>query len=397
MVNKSNNISMIGIVPEELQSVLMQELMALGATNVTPGFRAVHFDCDETVFYRVHLCVRTASRFLRVIKEFSAAKKEIIFDQSRRVRWPDIFDVTHSFVIESFGDSGTESITSGQVNDKVREGIVHAFNALIKKEPKATKFEPRVTIVAFLRKGRVTLSVDTSGKSLHKRGYREEGHPAPLKETLAAGILKLLKYDGSVPLWDPMCGSGTLVIEAAQIAMNKAPLIHRAKGDFGFEWLKYFDNSIWRKVQDETRAAQKDKPPAPIHASDIESEHVALARRCSLSARVEKFIDFKVGDFRELKPTEPSGLVVANLPYGARLNDPAEIAKLYKEIGDALKKNFSGWCAALLMPDDIPSGSVGLKATKTLKLTNGGLKVKLLIIDLYAGSKRQFEKVEIKA
>lgn len=389
MVTKSNNFSMIATVPEELQGVLMQELKECGAINIAPGYRAVMFECDEPTFYRVHLCVRTASRFLRVIKEFSAAKKEIIFDQARRVRWPDIFDVTHSFVIESVGDSGTDTITVGQVNDKVREGVIQSFTALVKKEPKATKFDPRVTIVAFLRKGRITLSIDTSGKTLHKRGYREEGHPAPLKETLAAGILKLLKYDGSVPLWDPMCGSGTLAIEGAQIALNKAALIHRAKGDFGFEWLKFFDNSVWRKIQDEARAAQRDKLPAPIHASDIEKDHVALARRCALSARVEKFIDFSVADFMTLKPTEPSGLLVANLPYGARLNDPAEIAKLYKEVGDVLKKNFSGWRAGLLMPDDVPSGTIGLKATKTLKLMNGSIKVKLLIIDLYAGSKRR--------
>lgn len=380
---------MIGTCPEELKGVLVKELQALGATEIEPGYRAVQFTVDEAGFYRAHLWIRTASRLLRVLKEFSASKKEFVFDQTRRIRWPDVFSAEHSFAVESFGGDNTEgALQLGEINDKVREGVIQSFTNLVNKAPKVDRYENRVGIVAFVRKGRCILSIDTSGKGLHKRGYREEGHPAPLKETLAAGVLNLLGYDGSQILLDPMCGSGTLVIEAAQIAVRKAPFIHRAKGDFGFEWLKFFDNSVWRKIQDQAREGQLEAPPKPIYAADMSSAFVELARKCALKARVEKYITFAVKRMQEQEGNDTPGLIVANLPYAERLGEDKEVMELYKQVGDVLKSKFPGWRAGLLMPDAMPSGAIGLKPTKTLKLLNGSIKIKLLIIDMYAGSKR---------
>lgn len=380
---------MIATCPEELKGVVVKELEALKVTEIEPGYRAVQFSVDEEGFYRVHLWVRTASRLLRVLKDFSASRKEIVFDQTRRIRWPDVFSPDHSFAVETFGGDSTEgALQLGAINDKVREGVLQSFTNLVNKAPKVTRRDARVSVVAFVRKGRCILSIDTSGKGLHKRGYREEGHPAPMKETLAAGVLSLLGYDGSQTLLDPMCGSGTLVIEAAQMAVRKAPFIHRAKGDFGFEWLKFFRNEVWRKVQDQAREGQLESPPHPIYASDMSGAFVDLARRCALKARVEKFIQFDVKRFQEQSATVPAGLIVANLPYAERLGEDKEILALYKQVGDVLKSKFSGWRAGLLMPDAMPSGAIGLKPTKTLKLLNGSIKVKLLIIDMYAGSKR---------
>jgi len=160
--------------------------------------------------------------------------------------------------------------------------------------PPVDREEPKVVVVAHLARGRCMLSLDTSGKSLHKRRYRESGYPAPLKATLAAAILTLAGYDGTEAFLDPMCGSGTLAIEAATIAVRKAPQIRRRKGEFHFEWLRDFDRDLWRRTQERVRAAKLEAPPAPIVASDIEGACVEMARRSALRARVEKYIRFDV-------------------------------------------------------------------------------------------------------
>jgi putative N6-adenine-specific DNA methylase len=249
--------------------------------------------------------------------------------------------------------------------------------------------DPKVCVVAHLSRGRCMLSLDTSGKSLHKRGYREPGHPAPLKETLAAAILLLSGYDGTQPFLDPMCGSGTLAIEAAMIAVRKAPQIHRKKGEFFFEWLNGFDRALWRTTQDRVRAEKLEAPLAPVFASDIEPKYVAMARKSALDARVEKYIGFDVARFQDLTPPAPGGLIVTNLPYGDRIGGgEADVRQLYEEVGDTLKQKFSGWRAAILAADASPYRSIGLKPGRTIRLMNGSIPCRLLLFELYAGSRR---------
>ena len=214
----------------------------------------VEFEADDALFYELHLKLRTASRVLRVIKEVPAKSPAMLYSQARRIRWHELFE-PHGFMVESLGaDADSGGMPPKQVITQVREGIRDAFAHHSGATPVVDPDEPRVVVVAHLRHGRCMLSLDTSGKSLHKRGYRQPGHPAPLKETLAAAILLLAGYDGTQPFLDPMCGSGTLAIEAAMMAVNKAPQIHRKKGEFYFEWLKDFDRELWRTTQDRVRA-----------------------------------------------------------------------------------------------------------------------------------------------
>ena len=356
---------LIATCPEEAKPALVAELEALGVTDLAPTFRAVLFTATPRQFYELHLRVRTASRILRVLREVPAHTPAMLHSQVRRLHWPEWFDARHGFMVESTGDEGG-GLTPKQVITQVREGVRESFARLGEQVPPVDTEDPKVVIVAHVARGRCMLSFDTSGKSLHKRGYREQGHPAPLKETLAAAILQFAGYDGSVAFLDPMCGSGTLAIEAAMIAVRKAPQIHRKKGEFHFEWLADFDRALWRETQDSIRAEKLDAPPCIVAASDIRAEYVDMARKSALKARVEKYIQFDVVRVQDVAPPAPTGLLATNLPYGDRIGGgEAEVRQLYEEFGDTLKQRFAGWRAAVLAANASPYKAIGLKPSRT--------------------------------
>jgi len=380
---------LIATCPEETKPALVQELESLGATHLVPGFRAVTFDADAALFYELHLKLRTASRILRVVKEVPAKHPPMLYSQVRRISWCELFDGQHGFMVESLGADAEGGMTPKQVITQVREGIRDVFNRELGRAPPVDTDEPKVVVVAHLAQGRCMLSLDTSGKSLHKRGYRESGHPAPLKETLAAAILVMAGYDGTQPFMDPMCGSGTLAIEAAMMAVRKAPRIHRKKGEFYFEWLKGFDRQLWRTTQDRVRAEKLEAPPAPIVASDIDASYVAMAQKSALKARVEKYMTFATRRFQDCEPCAERGLLVTNLPYGDRIGSrEGDVRQLYEEVGDTLKQKFSGWRAAILAASESPHKAIGLRPSRTIALMNGSIPCKLLLFDLYSGSRR---------
>jgi putative N6-adenine-specific DNA methylase len=383
-------LRLIATCPEETKPALVHELEALGATDLVPGFRAVSFEADDDLFYELHLKLRTASRILRVIKEVPARSPEMLYSQARRIRWCDLFEVQHGFLVESLGaDAEGGGMLPKQVLTQVRESIRDVFNREHGRAPAVELVEPRVVVVAHLARGRCMLSLDTSGKSLHKRGYREQGHPAPLKETLAAAILIMAGYDGSQAFLDPMCGSGTLAIEAAMMAIRKAPRIHRRKGEFYFEWLKGFDRQRWRAVQDRVRAEKLEAPPAPLVASDVDAAYVAMAQKSALKARVERYMTFTTRRFQDAEPPAERGILVTNLPYGDRIGSrEGDIRQLYEEVGDTLKQRFSGWQAAILAADASPYKAIGLRPRRTIPLMNGSIPCRLLLFEMYAGSRR---------
>ena len=381
---------LIATCPEEAKPALVLELEALGLTGIAPTFRAVAFEASPAQMYELNLKLRTASRLLRVIKDVPAKSPEMLRSQVRRIRWHELFDARHGFMVESQGDDAdTGGFAAKQVITQVREGLREAFERAGGVAPPVDRSEPKVVVVAHLRHGRCTLSLDTSGKSLHKRGYRESGHPAPLKETLAAAILVMAGYDGSQTFMDPMCGSGTLAIEAAMIAIRKAPQIHRKKGEFHFEWFKDLDRPLWRSTQDRVRAEKLDALAAPVIAADINPAYVAMAQKSALDARVERYMTFNTGRFQDALPPTPTGLLVTNLPYGERIgSNEGDIVRLYEEVGDTLKQKFSGWQAAILAATASPYKAIGLKPRRSIPLMNGSIPCKLLLFDLYAGSRR---------
>jgi putative N6-adenine-specific DNA methylase len=383
-------VRLIATCPEETKPALLHELAALGATDLVPGFRAVSFESSVELYYELHLKLRTASRILRVIREVPARTPAMLYSQARRIHWCDLFDAQHGFLVECLGaDAEGGGMAPKQVITQVRESIRDVFNREQGRAPAVDLAEPKVVVVAHLARGRCMLSLDTSGKSLHKRGYREQGHPAPLKETLAAAILIMAGYDGTQAFLDPMCGSGTLAIEAAMMAVRKAPRIHRRKGEFYFEWLKDFDRQLWRATQERVRAEKLEAPPAPIVASDIDAAYVAMAQKSALKARVEKYMTFATQRFQDAEPPAERGILVTNLPYGDRIGGrEGDIRILYEAVGDTLKQKFSGWQAAILAAAASPYKSIGLKPSRAIPLMNGSIPCRLLLFELYAGSRR---------
>jgi putative N6-adenine-specific DNA methylase len=382
-------LRLIATCPEETKPALVQELEALGAVDLEGGFRAVSFEASEELFYELHLKLRTASRILRVVKDVPARSPQMLYSQARRIRWCELFDGRHGFMVESLGVDADDGIAPKQVITQVRESIRDVFTREQGRAPPIDVVEPKVVVVAHLARGRCMLSLDTSGKSLHKRGYREPGHPAPLKETLAAAILMFAGYDGSQAFLDPMCGSGTLAIEAAMMAVRKAPRIHRRKGEFHFEWHKDFDRPLWRAVQDRVRAEKLEAPPAPIVASDIEERFVEMARKSALKARVERYVTFATRRFQDVEPPAERGILVTNLPYGDRIGSTeGDVRRLYEEVGDTLKQKFSGWHAAILAADASPYKAIGLRPGRSIRLMNGSIPCRLLLFELYEGSRR---------
>jgi putative N6-adenine-specific DNA methylase len=387
-------VQLIATCPEEAKPALVLELQALGALGIAPGYRAVAFDAGDALLYELNLKLRTASRILRVIRDVPARSPEMLRSQVRRIHWDELFDARHGFMVEAQGDDADQGgMAPKQIITQVRESIREVFERAQGFAPVVDRSEPKVVVVAHLRHGRCTLSFDTSGKSLHKRGYRESGHPAPLKETLAAAMLTMVGYDGSQAFMDPMCGSGTIAIEAAMIALHKAPQIHRRKGEFHFEWLKDFDRALWRATQDRVRAERLEAPMAPVVASDINAAYVAMARKSALDARVERYMTFNTGRFQDAQPPAPTGILVTNLPYGERIGSgDGDIARLYEEVGDTLKQKFSGWQAAILAAAASPYRAIGLKPTRTTPLMNGSIPCRLLQFELYPGTRRASRK-----
>lgn len=368
----------IATCPHETVDVLAQELNRLGIKAYEKFYRGILFDCDLETAYRAHLSLRTASRIQRVIGKFEAPNLKTFEESLQRIQWTEWLRNHKPFcVCPALTDRAAKEFNETKIIESVVQSIQQSP---FERHP--PKFDPdhedAIRINLFFRDGTCMLGIDTAGRALHKRGWRTTGHPAVLKETLAASLLLLAGYTGKEVLLDPMCGSGTIVIEAATIALQKAPLIHRGKDDFALEHLAGFDRALWRKISDQLRANKKSSLPAPIFASDIQSKYVDVARASALKARVEKYIQFSVSSFQDLTPPAKNGLLITNLPYGERIGGGA-IHKLYSEMGTVLRDRYSQWRFALLVPKNSPIHLLKLKSKKEITLKNGALDVNLLL------------------
>ena len=368
----------IATCPHEAVDVLASELLALGILNTQKQHRGIVFDTDLETAYRAHLCLRTASRIQRVVGEFPVPDIETLRTELQKIVWPQWLRPQNAFtVVPTLTDASSQALGEERVIEAVVQSIQESpFEKSIPQFNPEAKFP--MAIVLFLRNGACVLGIDTAGRALHKRGWRTGGHPAVLKETLAATILLLAGYTGNETLLDPMCGSGTIVIEAAYKALNKAPLIHRGKDDFALEHLAGFDRNLWRRVSDQLRAAKKNELAAPLYASDIRPDYVTLARDSALRARVEKYLQFSTKPFQDWSPPTPQGLLITNLPYGERIGN-AVIETLYRDVGQVIRERFFNWRIALLVPEEAPIHWLGLEQHTSIPLKNGALPVKLLL------------------
>ena len=366
-----------------LEKVLARELTDLGAKGVEAANRAVYFEGDKTLLYRANYSVRTALSFLMPVAEFRIRTKEDLYSGGAKMEWSNYMAENDTFsivpVVNSpmFGHTGYAALV-------LKDAIADYFRKKTGKRPSVDSVDPGILINLHVSNDRVTVSLDSSVIPLFKRGYRQEQTAAPLNEALAAGILLISGWDATTTLTDPMCGSGTIPIEAGLIACRIPP--GKFRKFFGFQKWKDYDESLFLDV----RQKEDNKiieSPVKITASDILPEAVNLARSNIKRAGLSKHINIEVSDFKDLKAIDDKGIVMLNPPYGMRLN-PDELDSVYGMIGTTLKHNFNGNTAWLITSNRDSLKKVGLKPAEKHTLFNGALECLLLKYELYQGSRK---------
>ncbi len=372
--------------PRGLEKLLADELREFGATEISTTDGGVAFAGDWGLCYRANLHSRFASRILwRIQAPTPYRDEQAVYQSTFALPWPRWFDVSHTIRVNVTAiKSPLKSLEF--ITLKIKDALCDKFRAEKNARPSVDTLNPDIRIHAFFEGNQFTLYLDTSGDALFKRGVRQHTNIAPLRENLAAGILKLAGWQPGTPLLDPMCGSGTFLIEAAQISLNIAPGIGR---HFAFEKLKNFDAAQWNALREQALAAQQPPRPLPIFGSDLYGDALKTARRNLEEAGLAECVQLKQANVLEISAPAPEGILVANLPYGERMGDLEELEALYPKLGDALKQKFAGWSALLFTADKAILKLMRLSTSRKIPLFNGAIECRLLEYKISAGSHRK--------
>jgi putative N6-adenine-specific DNA methylase len=366
-----------------LEDVLARELGELGASDIMPVNRAVLFTGSKELLYKVNYCSRVALSVLVPLSGFRIRSKDDLYNKASEVDWSAIMDHDSSFSVapvvrsEIFDHSGYPALV-------VKDAIADYFRGKTGKRPSVSTSDPDVVINLHISNDHVDISLDSSVIPLYKRGYRAEQGAAPLNEVLAAGMLMLSGWDGTLPFQDPMCGSGTLLVEA-QLLANRIPP-GKFRQFFGFTRWKDFDDNLFRKVKMESEA-KTIKSGTLIAGSDISEDAVKQAEANIRKAGLEGEISVEVADFKDIKKISGTGFLVINPPYGERLK-PDEIENLYSMIGTTLKHHFAGYKAWIITSGKEYLRNIGLKPKKKYILFNGALECVFAGYEMYEGTKK---------
>lgn len=381
------------------------ELVRMGAANTRVTSGGVHFEGDLALLYRANLCLRTATRVLCPLRDFAAITPEMLYSQVRRIPWEKYLNPHKTLAVHATVQAAktAPSVKSSKKPKgktkgakkappkrgaswiantmfpalKIKDAIVDRLRQEQGARPNVDKENPDILVHAHFAKGRCTLSLDSTGTSLHERGYRVQGSAAPLKETLAAAIIELTGWDGNTPLIDPMCGSGTLVIEAALKALHVAPGLLRKT--YAFQRWADFDRALWHETEESARSEILPIPSTLLRASDIDPKAVQAAQANARRAGVGHAIRFTVQRFEDVAPTGSTrGVFVVNPPYGERMGEEEELEALYERLGEVWQERFGGWTAFVFAGNLSLARHIGLNATQKHKLNNGPLECRLL-------------------
>ncbi len=381
----SNDTQFFATCPRGLEQVLARELTALAATPVKAVDGGVHFSGALALGYAANLHSRVASRVLWRVGQALYRTDQEIYDATRRIDWPRLFAVGRTLRVNvSAIKAPVKSLDF--ITLRIKDAICDVFRERCGERPSIDTQAPDVRVHAFLTATDLTLYLDLSGEPLFKRGYRREAGEAPLRENLAAGMLALSGWTPDAALLDPMCGSGTILCEAAQIAANRAPGIGRA---FGFEKLLNYDTKSWETMRDAAYKAENNSIKTNIYGSDLRGDALELARANLDELDLAGAVALKQANVFEMPAPASSGIIVTNPPYGVRMEDRDQLAAFYPQLGDALKKRFSGWTAYILSSDMQLAKGIGLAASKRTPLFNGALECRLFEYKLVAGSMRR--------
>jgi len=363
-----------------LEPVLADEVTALGGKGVEVSAGGVAFTGDLALCYRTNLWLRTANRVLLTVATFPAPAPEALYEGTKAVPWPDLFPVEARFaVVASVRDSGITHSHFAAL--KVKDAVADRFRGRLQRRPDVDTVDPQVRIHLRIFRDECTLSLDTSGESLNRRGYREDPTEASLRETLAAGMVMLTGWDGSAPLADPVCGAGTVPIEAALLASGRAPGLSRSS--FGFQRLAGYDRKVWDALVAEARDRARAALPVRIEGSDRSGEAIRGAMRNARRAGVAGMVRFRPLDIRSFAPEGSPGTILCNPPYGVRMAGEEEAEPFYRAMGEAFKKRCRGWTAWVLSGNPGVTRHIGLKASRRIPLRNGPIDCRLLQYELY--------------
>ncbi len=371
--------------PRGLEAALAVELTTLGACEVTSVAGGVSFGGDRAVGYRANLESRYASRVLQAVGQGAYRQEQELYALVKAIDWPSWFTVDRTLRVDVTAiDSPLKSLEFATL--RIKDAVCDRFRAELGVRPSVDTRAPDVRIQAFLGAREATVYLDLSGEPLFKRGWRSETVEAPLRENLAAGLLALAGWQPGTPLLDPMCGSGTIPIEAAQRAIGRAPGLERT---FGFERLRDHDTALWASLRAEAQARiRKPGRELRIFGSDRDAPAIVRARANAARAGVAGALRLEVADVRRRLAPAVAGTLIANIPYGVRLESQASLEPFYPQLGAGLKANFAGWSAWLLSPDrDLP-GRLGLRASRRVPVFNGAIECRLFEFRMVAGSNR---------
>lgn len=367
-----------------LEDVLAEELIGLGANNLEIGKRMVSFEGDLALLYKANVHCRTALRILRPVYTFRAKTPDEIYKKVKAMNWYEHLTEDSTFAIDAVTFS--ELFTHSKfVAYRVKDAIADYFMQKTSKRPSVDVKNPDLLINFHIAHDQCTLSFDSSGESLHKRGYRVGQTEAPLNEVLAAGMILKTGWRGECDFIDPMCGSGTLLIEAAMIAMNVPPGIYRS--GFAFEKWKNFNKDLFEMIYNDDSGEREFKHK--IYGSDISREAVEIASQNIKSASFDRYIDLQVKPFEKYdKAPAETGILITNPPYGERIK-PDDLYGLYEMIGERLKHVFMGYTAWVLSYQKECFNKIGLKPTKKIQLVNGSLQCEFRRYDIFAGKRKE--------
>ncbi|MCX7171352.1 MAG: THUMP domain-containing protein [Proteobacteria bacterium] len=377
--------------PRGLEPLLAEDLGAAAASGVqiVPG--GAQFCGSWETCYRLNLESRIASRVLWRVAQGSYASEDDVYRLASTLDWPALFRVERTLrVYVTAVKSPLKSLEF--ITLRVKDAVCDRFRRACGRRPSVDTARPEVRIHLFLTATEATLYLDTSGEPLWQRGHKIAKVQAPVKENLAAGILRLIGWQPGIPLYDPMCGSGTFLIEAAHMSLGDAPGLSREPGEFGFERLANYDAELWRSL---CRQAAENRVTAPsclpLWGADLSADAVARTRQNLDNAGIGALFDVRQGDILDLAApvAAQAGLLIANPPYGERLGEVQELAAFYPRLGDALKRHYAGWDCWFFSADTALPKLIGLAVKRRIPLFNGPLECRLYQFPMVAGGNRQ--------
>ncbi|MFC1533180.1 class I SAM-dependent RNA methyltransferase [Thermodesulfobacteriota bacterium] len=366
-------------IADSLKEAGAEEIGQLGAYDVRPEFSGIHFRADKSALYRINYLSRLLSRCLAPLMAFDCHDTDTLYQKAKRIDWEDFFTEGNTFAVT--GDVSDSSILHSKYAVlRLKDSVADYFREKTGRRPDVSVRDPDILLNLHIRKDKAEISLDVSGGALHRRGYREETVSAPMQETAAAAIIRFSEWDGSVPLYDPFCGSGTFLCEALMRYSNIPSGIFRNR--FGFEFLPDFDGAVWKKVKKEADGQIRELPKGLIAGSDVSAEAVSAARTNLMGLHYGNSVSVERADFRKL-PAFEGHVIVTNPPYGIRMGGNEDLEVFYKNLGDFLKQKCKSSAAYVYFGERAYIKKIGLKASWKKPIKTGGLDGRLVKYEIY--------------